>query len=173
MNLDDMQVIVDHGEVFLVRKDQLDKGPCVPLVLGNIEKKGGKYRAMSIFGATFYDLPSEEAAVEALRSAYKQQKAAWEQETFFPLPVGRGAYLTKDELVEANNEAIRLGFNRTLDAAEHLPDLRYPIARAFHHGGYIRLALLIASSGDEKDLVETYLDVSPDLGIEGLEKQAS
>ena len=95
-------------------------------------------------------------------------------------------FITKEQLTRANQESIRLGYNRNIeeDYLASLPDQGYIIMRAFYHVGFsgrefeqlnYRLMLMLCSkpaspSITDADMEHATLDVSADLWDE-LRKQ--
>jgi hypothetical protein len=85
-----------------------------------------------------------------------------------PLDESKIPYLTQPQLVEANNESIRLGFSRNLveeKVAELPANLNFPIVAAWDHTSgeglkNIRLELAVGPHGE--DLHHVFLDVTPD-----------
>jgi hypothetical protein len=97
------------------------------------------------------------------------RKAA-QQAGLYPL-ANKPCYITGKQIVTCNKEAVRLGFNCTLDIRAKPPDIRFPIAKAYRHVGHegveqIRLmffywlSLEAAMRGDEGKLL--LLDITPD-----------
>jgi predicted nucleic acid-binding Zn-ribbon protein len=94
-------------------------------------------------------------------------------------------FITKEQLIRANQESIRLGYNRNIEEEylESLPDQYYIIMRAYYHVGFsgrefeqlnYRLMLAVcpkpASCFRAEDMEHVVLDVSADLWDE-LRKQ--
>jgi hypothetical protein len=154
------------NDVYLV----LDPMPsvCVPLHLGKLKPKNGLWIAKSVGGRVFKNLPSQKAAIEALRTEWERLQEQWASEAagLGPLVVPEGAALTKAQLTHANAESIRLRFNRNLKNAEGLPDYKFPVVAAFHAGSYVRLAIFIATNADGWGGEPHTLDVSPDFMAE-------
>ena len=92
------------------------------------------------------------------------------QHSLVPIPLDESKipYLTQPQLVEANNESIKLGFSRNLveeKITELSAKLNFPIVEAWIHTSgeglmNIRLMLLVGPHGE--DLHHVYLDVTPD-----------
>lgn len=96
----------------------------------------------------------------------------------YPLPLKGRLYVTTEQLLQANAESIRLGFNRNL----HLPKkamkkakLKYPVVAAKRHVGFngkdydnenIRLIIMFGMKRDGSDLTPCFLDITPDMFAE-------
>lgn len=89
------------------------------------------------------------------------------------VPVIKPAYITKTQLVEMNDEAIRQDHSRTLwpDIIRQLPDLRFPITAAFRHTAWvdprqqnyrlgIALCRALPEEATEDDMEMVQLDVT-------------
>ena len=65
------------------------------------------------------------------------QRTSTLQSGLYPIEID-WLYLTKEQLIRANAESIRLGFNRNLkeDYVVSLPDQHYLIGKAFYHVGF-------------------------------------
>ena len=89
--------------------------------------------------------------------------------------------IRKELLVRANEESIRLGFNRNLNGLERLPDQIYVITQAFEHVGFngsdhdcqnVRLFLMLSEKAfddpmlSDDDMISVFLDVTTDTWAE-------
>ncbi len=94
----------------------------------------------------------------------------------YPIPVDpRIVYMTADQLVRANRESIRLGFNRNLKIPEgkvRRKNLVYPVTNAWHHVGFnggdhntenVRLFFYFAVRRDARGGGLVFLDITPDM----------
>lgn len=96
--------------------------------------------------------------------------------TGLPL-LGRNLTISKSQLEAANEESIRLGFNRTLENLDTLPDQVFVIYEARGHQGYngsdhnnrnVRLMVLLTTKHfndptlTEADFQPAFLDVTGD-----------
>lgn len=74
--------------------------------------------------------------------------------------------ITTDQLVRANAESIRLGFNRTLNLPPDFPRLTFPVHEVWQDNDNVRLTILFwesvqaAASGKEPEML--ILDVTKD-----------
>ena len=81
---------------------------------------------------------------------------------------GRTIYMTADQLIQANRESTRLGFNRKLSLPEdevRKMNLMYAIAKAWRHVGlteYIRVSFYFAVRRDGRGGDMLLLDITPD-----------
>ena len=96
----------------------------------------------------------------------------------YPMPTKGKLYVTTEQLLRANDESIRLGFNRNLNLPEKAlkkANLKYPIEQAWRHVGYngkdfdnenIRLMVWFGTKRDGSDLVLCTLDITHDMFVE-------
>lgn len=104
-----------------------------------------------------------------------------------PISLGqdnRLIYMTAEQLVRANRESIRLGFNRNLNIPERKvlkENLDYPVTNAWHHVGFnggdhntenIRLFFYFAVRRDARGGSMVFLDITPDMWQEILANPA-
>lgn len=87
-------------------------------------------------------------------------------------------YLTAEQLIRANRESIRLGFNRNLNLPEKkllARALRFPVAQAWRHVGYnggtensenVRLLFFCADNPKGENGMMVTLDVTLDMWME-------
>lgn len=92
---------------------------------------------------------------------------------------GNRLWITKQQLIQLNQEAIQKGYNRTLkpQAINRLPDRQYPIPQALRHVGFngrrynnvnYRLVVLLCEkrAGDpsftDDDVTMAILDITPE-----------
>ncbi|MHB0958235.1 MAG: hypothetical protein ACYC0X_12215 [Pirellulaceae bacterium] len=103
-------------------------------------------------------------------------KRPLESPGLYAIPLnGRLVYMTADQLIRANRESIRLGFNRNLSiprAKVLRKKLLYPITNAWHHVGFnggdhntanVRLFFYFAVRRDGLGGRMVCLDITPDL----------